>query len=449
MTYPEHARKMLALGLPLIGSQLAQVAVQVTDTVMMGWYGIEELAALVLAHSIYFTTFVLGAGFAWAVMPVVASASEEGDEVQIRRVTRMGLWASLGFVLLVVGPFMLSEPLFLAMGQDPVIATLASQYLRIAAWGLIPALLFMVIRSYLSGLERTQIVLWVAVAGAVLNVFLNYILIFGNFGAPELGVRGAAIASVGVHCLSLIVAAIYAARSFPEHDLFARLWKPDWQAFGQVFRLGWPIGITNLAEVGLFAFSSIMMGWVGPQTLAAHGIALQLISMTFMIHIGLSQAATIRAGRAFGRKDPEHLKKGALTGIAMSAAVAIITATAFIVTPEPLVALFLDPNEPARDAIIAICVSLLVAAAMFQVADAMQVIALGLLRGMQDTRVPMVLAAVSYWALGAPFAYIVAFPMGFEGLGIWLGLALGLTCAALAMMWRFWRRTLPSLSPRT
>ncbi len=203
-------------------------------------------------------------------------------------------------------------------------------------------------------------------------------------------------------------------------------------------RLGWPIALTNLAEVGLFTFSSVMMGWFGVTALAAHGIALQCATAMFMIHIGLSQAVTVRAGQAYGLGDPQRLRRAAGAAIALSAGVAVATIVLFLAIPETLISAFLDPAEPARGEIVAVGVSLLAAAALFQAADGAQVMALGILRGVQDTRRPMIYAAVSYWGLGAPAAGLLAFGLGMGGVGVWLGLAVGLSCAGALMMRRFW-----------
>lgn len=445
MSYPAHVSAVLTLGLPLIGGQLGQFLIQVTDVVMVGWYGVPDLAALVVATSVIMALIIFGSGFAWAVMPLAAAASEAGDDLNVRRVTRMGLWASLGFVLLTLPPLLLTPDLFGKLGQTPVVAKLADQYFAISAWSLIPALTIMVLRSYLSALERTQIVLWVTLLSAVVNAGVNYLLIFGALGFPEMGVRGAAYASIGTNIVAAAGLALYARWREPQHEIFVRMWKPDWVALRQVVRLGVPISFTSLAEVGLFSASSIMMGWVGTEALAAHGIALQLATGVFMIHLGLSQAATVRAGRAYGRHDADHLRRGGIVAASLSAAVAVLCAGSFVLFPEPLVRLFLDPAEPELPAIVAIGVSLLAAAALFQVADSVQVMALGLLRGVQDTRIPMVYAAISYWLVGAPVALFLGFGLGLGGVGIWLGLAFGLTCAAILMMRRFWWHILPGL----
>jgi MATE family multidrug resistance protein len=220
--------------------------------------------------------------------------------------------------------------------------------------------------------------------------------------------------------------------------LFRRFWVPDWTAFGSVYRLGWPISLTSFAESGLFAASAIMMGAIGTLELAAHGIALQVTSVVFMVHVGLSNAATVRAGQAFGRGDGQGLRDGARVVLGLSGAVALVTMTLFLALPDPMIGLFLDPGDPDRAAVIEIGRGLLAAAALFQLVDAAQVMALGLLRGVQDTRVPMVIAALSYWAVGVPVSYVLGFTLGYGGAGIWLGLAAGLALAGVFMLLRFW-----------
>ncbi len=441
MTYPAHFRAIAVLGLPLVGGHLAQFAIGLTDTVMLGWYGVEALAAVTLASSYYFVLFLFGAGFGWAVMPMVATAAAEEDETSIRRSTRMGLWLSLLYAALMMPLLWWSYPILIALKQEPQVAQTASEYLRVAGWGLFPALLVMVLKSYLAALERTQIVLWITVIAAVVNGVTNYALIFGNWGAPELGVMGAAIASVVTQIVSLVAVIIYAVRVLPEHSLFQRFWRPDWDMFGRVLRLGVPIGLTTLAEVTLFATSAIMMGWLGQVPLAAHGIALNLASATFMVHLGLSNAATIRAGNALGRRDRAHLERGAIAVTGMSLVVSVLTIILFLTCAEPLISLFMEADNAQRGEILAIGSGLLAMAALFQLVDGAQVIALGLLRGLQDAQVPMIMAALSYWVIGIPASYYFGFVQGMDGIGVWMGLVLGLAFAAVLLMARFWMRS--------
>lgn len=441
MTNSTHARETLVLGLPLIGSHLAQMALHVTDTVMVGWYGVVPLAAVVLGASSFFIIFVVGSGFAKAVMPMVAAALGRDDEAQVRRDTRMGIWLSIIYGLVVYPIFWWSEPILLALGQQAEVAAMAQDYMRIAGLGMVPALIVTVLQSYLSALHRTQVVLWVTLVAVLVNIGVNWALIFGNAGFPEMGARGAAVATVVVQVLSLVALALY-AHLLPDlrrFHLFQRFWRPDWHAMGQVFRLGVPIGLTGLAEGGMFQASALMMGWIGTVELAAHGIALEVAALTFMLHVGLSSAATIRLARFDGQGDRVALRQAAKVAVVISFGVAVASVTLFLSIPEPIVALFLDLSKPESAAILAYGTVLLGVAALFQLADGMQVMALGLLRGVKDTGVPMWLAAVSYWLIGIPCSYVLAFPLGFGGVGLWLGLVIGLVCAAASLMWRFWR----------
>jgi multidrug resistance protein, MATE family len=441
LTTTTHARETLVLGLPLIGSHLAQMALHVTDTVMVGWYGVVPLAAVVLGASSFFIVYVVGSGFAKAVMPMVAAALGRGDETQVRRDTRMGLWLSIAYGIVVFPVFWWSEPILLALGQNPEVSAIAQDYMRIVGFGMVPALAVTVLQSYLSALHRTQVVLWVTLAAVGLNIAVNWALIFGNWGFPELGARGAAVATVSVQIMSLVVLSLYAhfLPALRRFHLFQRFWRPDWHAMGLVWRLGVPIGLTGLAEGGMFQASALMMGWIGTVELAAHGIALEVAALTFMMHVGISSAATIRVARFDGQGDRGALRQAAKVAVVISLGVAALSVALFLAVPERIVALFLDLAKPESAAILAYGTVLLMLAALFQLADGMQVMALGLLRGVQDTRVPLVLAAVSYWLIGIPCSYVLAFPMGYGGPGLWLGLVVGLFCAAGSLMWRFWR----------
>ncbi len=442
LTHPQHAKALLVLGLPLIGSHLAQMLLHVTDMILLGWYGVTELASVVMAGSCFFVVFIMGSGFAQAIMPMVAQAMGRGDEVQVRRDTRMGLWLSIMFGLASYPIFWTSGSWLIAFGQDPQIAQLGQDFLRIAGFGMVPALVIMALKSYLAALGRTQVVLWSTMIAVVINVMVAYSLIFGAWGLPELGVRGAAIASLLVQTINAVILAVYAAvlPALRPFQLFQRFWRPDWQALNQVFRLGWPIGMTGLAESGLFQAATLMMGWIGTVELAAHGIAMQAASLTFMVHLGLASATTVRTGRFAGAQDAKSMRDGAKVAIAMSLVFGLITVALFLIFPSQILALFTDASKPDAAAIIGFGTHLLVMAALFQLADAMQAMALGLLRGIRDTRVPMWAAWISYWLIGIPTAYIFAFPMGFGGIGLWAGLVVGLLAAAISMMTRFWMR---------
>ncbi|WOI56768.1 MATE family efflux transporter [Palleronia sp. LCG004] len=437
MTYLQHIRRVLVLGLPLIGSHVAQMSIQLTDTIMLGRYDVTVLAGQVLAGTMFFILLIIGSGFAFAVTPLVAEADARGDSAPVRRATRMALWLTGAFGVICLPLMLAADPLLRALGQEPTLADLARQYLWIQSWSIFPALAVMVLKSTLAGVSRTQVVFWATVLAVIVNIACNYLLIFGNLGFPELGIRGAAIASLFSTLVSFAIIFVYSLRALADHRIFAKFWRPDGEALGQVFRLGWPIGITLLAEVGLFSASSVMMGWLGTIQLAAHGIALNIVSLIFMVHLGFANAATIRAGNAMGAGDGPLLRRGALVVTALSLSVAAAAIVLLLVWPETLVAGFLDRDDPDFSAVMTLGVSLLAAAALFQLVDAGQVLALGLLRGLQDTRVPMIHAVLSYWGVGLPAAYVLGFPMGYGGVGIWAGLAMGLAVAAVLMTARF------------
>jgi len=204
-----------------------------------------------------------------------------------------------------------------------------------------------------------------------------------------------------------------------------------------VFRLGWPIGATMLAEVGLFSAASVMMGWIGTLQLATHGIAIQIASMSFMIYLGLANVATIRVGRALGRGDARAIWRASASALLLQLSVAAVAVVLFLSEPRFLIGLFLDQSKPESGAIIAYGSGLLVVAAAFQVVDGMQAVALGVLRGLKDTRVPMIFALISYWLIGVTVSFLLGFRLGYGGYGVWTGLVLGLGLTALALVWRF------------
>jgi MATE family multidrug resistance protein len=436
-----NARAVLGLGLPLIGSHMAQFSLHVTDTIMLGWYGVTDLAAGALGATMFFAFFTFGAGYANAVMPMVATAAASGEETEVRRATRMGMWLSIAYAVVILPFFLFSAPILLVLGQEAEVSALGGAYLSIVGFGLAPALLVMVIKSYLAALGRTQVVLWVTVSAVFVNAALNWVFIFGNLGVPEMGARGAAVASVLVQMFTLAIMLAYAVwlPALRRYALLVRFWRPDWPALRRVNALGLPIGLAMLAETGLFAASAVMMGWLGAQALAAHSIALEITALFFMIHMGLSNAATVLVGRARGRRDLPGLRAAARVAVILSMGVAVTTMLVYFVFGELMVGAFLAPDDPERAVIVPLGVTLLWVAALFQLADGGQAMAMGLLRGIQDTKMPMVIAAVSYWLVGIPVSYALAFLVGLEGVGLWLGLVVGLMVAAVALMIRFWR----------
>ena len=431
-----YIRSLFFLSLPLIGGHIAQILIGVGDTLIVGRYSTESLAALVLGTTIFFIIFIFGAGFSFAVVALVSTAKSESDTVKIRRITRMALWLSFAFGLFVFPIFLFSETVLLFLGQELNLAILASDYLIFSGIAMFPALSASVLRCYLAGLEYVKVTFYISMLAVLLNLLVNYLLVFGKLGLPELGIVGAGIATVFVNLFMCISFLVYAKVKLPQHNLFVRFWRPDWPVIGLVSKMGSAIGISSLAEAGLFSASSIMMGWIGQIELAAHGIALQLASITFMLHLGLSDAATIRVSSAFGKKNKHEIINECWAALIISLAVSLLAIIVFLGIPNFLISAFLNPEELSANLIMKIGVSLLALAALFQLVDGGQALAIHLLRGLHDTTIPMYLAIISYWIIGLPIGYLLSFHYNFGPQGIWLGLVLGLGSACVFLFTR-------------
>ncbi|WP_113169145.1 MATE family efflux transporter [Agrobacterium sp. fls2-241-TYG-188a] len=439
-SWSAHLRATLALGIPLIGAQLAQLGIHTTDMVIVGQLGAEKLAAMVLAGQFYFVVFIFGSGFSVAVVPMVANAYGQGDATSARRSLRMGMWVAIVYWLLTMPLFFSAEKILLALGQNPAVARQTGDYLAIAQFGLLPALLFYVMRGLVSAIGRAGIILYATIAMLLINGVLAYALVLGHFGFPAFGMIGAAYAAVIVNAFSLLFIVVYIQTrdETRRYELFVRFWRPDFHALWEVIRLGLPISVTILAEVTLFSAASILMGQIGTIELAAHGIALQLASIAFMIPLGLSQAATVRIGIAHGQGDYPNLVRAAITVYAVACVIAACGGLFFALKPEYLASWFLDPALPGATDVLAYASTLVIIAGVFQLVDGMQAVAAGLLRGLKDARVPMILALISYWPIGLALAWITAFPLGFGGRGVWFGFIMGLSTAALLLTTRFY-----------
>ena len=436
MKFFRYIRSLFLLSLPLIGGHIAQILIGVGDTLIVGRYSTEALAALVLGTTIFFIIFILGAGFSFAAMALVSTANTGDDNTKIRRITRMALWLSLAFGLLVSPIFVFSERLLLFLGQEFNLSALASDYLIFSGIAIFPALSASVMRCYLAGMEYVKVTFYISIVAILLNLLVNYLLVFGMFGLPELGIVGAGIATVFVNLFMFMSFVIYAKIKLPQHNLFVRFWRPDRGVIGLVLKMGSAIGVTSLAEAGLFSASSIMMGWVGQLELAAHGIALQLASITFMLHLGLSDAATIRVSSAFGKKDKIEIIIECWAAIVISLGLSFLAILIFLGFPKFLISAFLNSEELNANLIVELGISLLALAALFQLVDGGQALAIHLLRGLHDTTIPMYLAVISYWIIGLPSGYILTFHYNFNAQGIWLGLVIGLGFACLFLFLR-------------
>ncbi|MGJ8528118.1 MATE family efflux transporter [Maritalea sp.] len=449
--WQRETKTTLTLAWPLIAAQLAQIGLGTTDVIMMGWLGPEYLAAGTVSSSLMFLFLIFGIGIVTAVSPMMAQAIGREDFISVRRTVRQGFWVSLLFATILV-PFILQiEWIFQVLGQDPKLGALAATYIQFAAFQFYPFLLFTVLRGFLSAHEDTKIVLIATIIGIFVNGIGNYALMFGNFGFPRLELAGAGISTIIVHSVTFLFGLGYVLvrQKYRHYELLIRFWRPDWPRFIEIIKVGTPIGLMLTAEVGMFSVATVMMGWLGTQELAAHAVALQLASISFMVPLGLSQATTIRVGLQYGRGSYDGVGISGWTSIALGTGFMAITCMLFVLFPDAFVSLFLDAAKPENVAVFGLAASYLAVAGLFQLVDGAQAMAAASLRGLSDTKVPMYAAIFGYWIMGMPIAYLLGFVLDMRGVGIWLGLAGGLTIVAVILNIRFyWRERLGLLKPQ-
>jgi MATE family multidrug resistance protein len=386
---------------------------------------------------------MFGVGVCMAVAPLVSQALGGGRRREVRLVLRQGLWVALGLSAALVPGLLAGESALLALGQTERTAALAGSYLDKAAWMLPPALMFVVLRSLVAAHGETGVVLRITLYGIVINGLGNWLLMFGNLGLPRMELAGAGIATTVTHAAmtAMLLAHVARGRAYRRLGALARPFVADLARLRSILRLGPPIGLTMSAESGLFTAAAVMVGWLGQDALAAHAVALQLAAIAFMAPLGLSHATTVRVGLAYGAGSMVGAARAGWTSIVISLAFMGCVALAFWFMPRALIALFLDPANPANATPVALAASYLGVAALFQLVDGAQVTAAAALRGMSDTRAPMLIALTGYWVIGLPTGYLLGFRVGLEGVGVWLGLAAGLAAAAGLLMARLARRT--------
>jgi MATE family multidrug resistance protein len=436
----EELRATLALAWPLILANVTQQAIQATDVLLMGRLGATQLAAATLALNMTFTFNLFLFGIVTASSPMMATAlGQRFNAVRdVRRTFRAGLW----ILIFTLPPYWLIlwhvGALMRAFGESPELAEQGQTFLRAYMWCTAPWLLFQLLRNFVSALERPRVVLWLSIGGIALNFLLSWSLIFGHLGLPALGLVGGGVGSTLtwlIMCGALVLV-VSRDRLFRRFHLFGHWWRFDRQRTLAMVKLGWPIGVTMALEMGVFALAAYFMGWIGAPAVAAHAVALQLAALTFMVPLGLGQAATVRVGLAVGRENRAGITRAGWTawvmGVAFMAAMALVMWS----IPHRLVTLFLT-DIPANAMVIALAVSFLKVAAAFQLVDGAQVIGAGMLRGLHDTRWPLLFALFGYWVVGLGIGSWLAFAADWKGVGIWVGLASGLAAVAALMLARW------------
>ncbi|MHA1571307.1 MAG: MATE family efflux transporter [Alphaproteobacteria bacterium] len=445
---PDHAplrreiRATLRLAIPLVLAQIGNIAISTTDVIMVGRLGPAALAAISLGSGLYVLFMFFGLGVVTAVAGLAAQAFGARQPRHVRRTVRQGLWIATIIALPSIAILAGAEGILRLLGQQPDLSLQASRYIHAAMWGLVPTLWLIALRGFVSAIGRPQPVMWVMIGGVFCNALANYVLIFGHWGFPALGLVGAGIASSLVNTLMFAALLLIAvrARPFRRYDILGRLWRADWPRFWLIARIGLPIGTTALMEIGLFIGATFLMGLFGTNQLAASQIALQCAAVTFMIPLGVAQAATVRVGQAYGRGDMGAIGRAGWVAGVLALLFMSTTAVVFWLAPRQIVGAFIDLSAPQNAAVIGYAVSFLYIAALFQIFDGAQVVALHALRGINDTRTPMIIAAIGYWGIGLGTAAFLATAVDLEGIGIWLGLLLGLVVVSIMLVTRFHNR---------
>ena len=428
----------LKLAVPIALTQLGQIAMMTTDLALIGRLGDAAVAAAALAHTVFFISFTFGMGLVSAVAPLAAQAFGAGQPHLVRRSLRTGLWVAL----LISVPTMLfplrGEQILLALGQQPATAHLAQRYLFGLAWGITPALWFLAIRGFMGAVNRPEPALWITLAAIPANALLVYLLIHGAWGLPRLELFGAGLATTMVNSATFLAGLWFAVRCRPfrKYHVLAHVWRIDWRLMRRLVAIGTPIAVAFLMEYGLFAAAAILMGLIGTLALAAHQVALQVTAVLFMVPFGIGMAATVRVGHAVGRNDASAVKRAGLVATLLGATLVAALTLAVILSRFAIARLFFGTAGGINDAV-ELTATLLLVGATFFIADGIQTIAAGSLRGMNDTRVPLVFAAISYWLVGFTTACGLGFRTGLGAVGVWIGLSCGTAVYAILLLLRF------------
>ena len=433
-----------ALALPFVIGNLAWSLVAASNLFLLGRVSAEAMAAGALATNLYNSLQIFGMGMATAVSPMIARqrGRRKHSVRDIRRTVRQGMWLTLALCLPIWAILWNAETILLGLGQDAALAAKAASLLRGLQWALLPYLWFYVLRHYVGAMERPVWGVVITVIALPVNFLAGWMLILGNFGAPPLGLFGAGLAS-SLTALTMLIAMIIVIsrdRQFRRFQLFGRFWVADWPRFGTMLKLGMPIAVIFAMEVTVFNAAAFLMGTIGQASLAAHAIANQAAGLAFMIPLGISQAATIRAGLGFGRGDAAAVRRSGRVALITGVGFAVAAASLLALLPTQFIGLFLNLRDPANVEVVRLARDFIYVAALFQLFDSTQAVSAGLLRGLHDTKVPMIIAATGYWVFGMGIGSFLAFRTPLAGLGIWIGLASGLAVVAPFLAWRWFSK---------
>ena len=431
-------RLTVALALPLAAGQVSQIFISLADTLMVGRLGVVPLAAATFANNVLYVPFIFGLGFSMAISIRVSQARGSGDREAARAALRHGLYLALAFGVLTMLGSLGIQPFLGFFHQDPEIIRAVPRYFLLVAASMIPAMGAMAVKNHADAMNKPWTPFWIMLAAGGLNVVFNWLFIYGNLGAPRLGLDGAGLATLLARLAMLAGMVWWCVRAKAVRDWVPLHWfrAPEWPAVRELIRLGLPNSLQLLAEVSAFVMVTLLIGTLGPAALASHQVAMTCAATIFMVPLGLSMALTVRMGEAWGAREPARLRFILVSGWGLAMAFTACSALSFLLFNHRIAGWFL--TEPKAMALTA---SLLLVSAAFQVSDAMQVSSGGALRGLGDVKVPAWVAFVAYWIIAIPVGWFLAFRAGMGVAGMWWGITLGLTTTALALGVRVWRKT--------
>jgi multidrug resistance protein, MATE family len=430
----------LKLAMPIMAGMVSHMLMGLVDTVMVGHIGVTPLAASSFVNLLLHPPITFGLGLLSAVAILTAQAYGARNPEQAGEALRNGLLASVGFGLLVAILAHLLVPYLDRFGQEPAVVRESGDYLLICGWSVIPALVAHAAKQFSEAINHPWMPNFILLAGVALNVFLNWILIFGNLGAPALGLAGAGWATLMARVVVAIAMLVYLARNIELRRYLPGQWLGalNISRLFQLLKLGGPVGTQHLLEVSAFAFAALMMGWISAEAIAAHQIAITCAATTFMFMVGLGMAVCIRVGHAFGAGKRKRTRRIGFVGILLAVGGMGLFGLMFITLRYPLARAFITDPEVVR-----LTAQFFIVAALFQIADGVQVTAMSALRGLSDVKIPAFVAIFAYWMISIPLGAVLAFRLNYGPIGIWIALAIGLGIAACALTWRFHHRTAP------
>ncbi|WP_420549436.1 MATE family efflux transporter [Curvivirga sp.] len=428
------------VALPICLSLLGQMAMGTTDVIFIGQLGPTELASASLSSHIYYIYFMISIGIILASNSLISQFRGQENQRMIRRTVRQSIWIAILCSIVFMIPLWFMKEVFIMLGQEESLAITAGRYTDYLMWSFLPAVAFVSLRCFFVGMQQAKMAAVIVWSAVPINAGLDYLLIFGGFGIPALDIEGAGIATTIVSTMIFIAGAITVTfkQPFADYQIFKNFWRPDWEIFTRLFKLGTPMSIRLTLEESVFTVSAILLGWLGIIELAAHTIIMVILGTTYMISLGIADATTSRVGYEFGAKNYIQARQNGWVGFFATLTFTITAALIVIIFSTEISEFILDPSTERADEVLFVAAGVMLIAAFSQIPDGIQLSIAGCLAALNDTKVPMFASIFCYWGLGFSIAWLLAFELDMGVAGFWLGLFIGLCSSAVVNLLRFW-----------